>query len=94
MIYLSSKHKKKPLTRNTEEGTFFGNYQEKILNSKNEEHLPKILRKKRKKIVQGGAEMIGGEIQRFLRDEGFMTTTVGVGDDSVDARKVEHAVRP
>ena len=46
-----------------------------ILNSKNEWHQPKIIRTT---VVQSGAEMIGGEVQRFPRDGGSRTTTAAV----------------
>ena len=54
------KSDKKPVTRNIEEGPFIINYQVKILNSKKECHQPKF---KRTTVVQGGAELIGGEVQ-------------------------------
>ena len=50
------------MTRNVEEGIFIINYQDKILNSKNEWHQPKIITTT---VVQGGAEMLGGEFQIF-----------------------------
>ena len=83
---------KKPMTRNIEEGTFIISYQGKILNPKNEWHQPKIIRTT---VVQGGAEMIGGEVQIFQRDGGSRTTAGGAGgvDDGVIARSVDQSVR-
>ena len=54
---------KKPLTRIIEEGTFIINYQGDVLDSKNKRHQPKIIRTT---ITQGGAEMAGGAVRRFL----------------------------
>jgi hypothetical protein len=68
----------KPLTRNIEEGTFIVNYEGEILNSKNEWHQPKIIRTT---VVQGGAEMVGGEPRMFQRD-GSSRTEPG-GNESV-----------
>ena len=79
---------KKPLTRNREEGTFIVNYEGEILNSKNEWHQPKIIGTT---VVQGGAEMIGGEVQRFPRDGGSRTTPAAVGDESVIVTSVQQA---
>ena len=62
------------------------NYEGEILNSKNEWHQPKIIRTT---VIQGGAEMIGGEVQRFPRDVGSRTTPAAVGDGSVIVTSVE-----
>ena len=45
--------------------------------------------------MQGGAEMIGGEVQRFARAGGSRTTTGGAGvvDDSVIAQSVDQSER-
>ena len=53
---------RKPLTRTIEEGTFIVNFNGEVLNSKNEWHQPKIIRTT---IIQGGAEMAGGQVRRF-----------------------------
>ena len=83
----------KPLTRNIEEGTFIVNYQGEILNSKNEWHQPKIIRTT---VIQGGAEMVGGQVQRFQRDGGSRTRIGGadVGGEAMIVRSVEPAVGP
>ena len=52
---------RKPLTRIIEKGTFIVNHEGEVLNSKNEWHQPKIIRTT---ILQGGAEMVGGEMRR------------------------------
>ena len=51
--------------------------------------LPEGMVKIRTTVVQGGAEMIGGEVQRFPRDGGSRTTTAAVGDESVIVTSVE-----
>ena len=77
---------KKPLTRNIEEGTFIVNYNGEILNSKNEWHQPKIIRTT---IVQGGAEVIGGDIRHYQRDGGSQNAQSGVADDGVTVTSVD-----
>ena len=67
---------RKPLTRNIEEGTFIVNYEGEILNSKNEWNQPKIIRTT---VVQGGAEMIGGEVHVFPRAGGSRTRPAAAG---------------
>ena len=52
----------KPLTRQTEEGTFMVNVKGELLNSKTEWHQPKIIRTT---IHTGGAEMAGGRVLPF-----------------------------
>ena len=49
----------KPMTRQTEEGTFMININGELLNSKTEWHQPKIIRTT---IHTGGAELAGGRI--------------------------------
>ena len=46
--------------------------------------------------MQGGAEMIGGEVQIFQRDGGSRATAGGGGvvDDGVIVRSVDQSVRP
>ena len=56
---------KKPITRQTEEGTFMVNIKEELLNSKTEWHQPKIVRTT---IHTGGAELAGGRIVSFPVD--------------------------
>ena len=83
----------KPLTRNIEEGTFIVNYQGEILDSKNKWHQTKIIRTT---VIQGGAEMVGGQVQRFQRDGGSRTRIGGadVGGEAMIVRSVEPAVGP
>ena len=62
------------------------------LNSKNKWHRQKIIRTT---VVQGGAEMIGGEVQIFQRDGGSRATVEGGGvvDDGVIERSVDQSVK-
>ena len=76
------------MTRNIEEGTFIVNYEGEILNSKNEWHQPKIIRTT---VVQGGAEMVGGEPRMFQRD-GSSRTEPG-GNESVRTVDVDLRTR-
>ena len=55
----------KPMTRQTEEGTFMINVEGELLNSKTEWHQPKLIRTT---IHTGGAEMAGGRVQSFPLD--------------------------
>ena len=52
----------KPITRQTEEGTFMVNIEGNLLNSKTEWHQPKIIRTT---IHTGGAELAGGRVVSF-----------------------------
>ena len=52
----------KPMTRQTEEGTFMINVKGELLNSKTEWHQPKLIRTT---IHTGGAELAGGRIVSF-----------------------------
>ena len=52
------------------------NYEGEILNSKNEWNQPKIIRTT---VVQGGAEMIGGEVHVFPRAGGSRTRPAAAG---------------
>ena len=63
------------------------------MNSKNEWHQPKIIRTT---VIQGGAEMVGGQVQRFQRDGGSRTRMGGadVGGEAMIVRSVEPAVGP
>ena len=56
---------KKPITRQTEEGTFMVNIKEELLNSKTEWHQPKIVRTTIHTCV---AELTGGRIVSFPVD--------------------------
>ena len=74
------------MTRNIEEGAFMINYQGEIL--KNEWHQPEMIRTT---VVQGGVQMIGGEVQIFQKDGGSRATAGGGGvvDDGVIERSVD-----
>ena len=58
---------KKVLNRSIEEGTFMINHDGEVLNSKTEWNQQRIIRTT---IVQGGAEMVGGQVLPFQRDGG------------------------
>ena len=55
----------KPMTRQTEEGTFMINTVGELLNSKTEWHQPKIVRTT---IHTGGAELAGGRVLPYPQD--------------------------
>ena len=57
----------KPMTRQTEEGTFMINVKGELLNSKTEWHQPKWIRTT---IYTGGAELAGGRIVCLPLDGG------------------------
>ena len=57
----------KPMTRQTEEGTFMINVKGELLNSKTEWHQPKLIRTT---IYTGGAELAGGRIVSLPLDGG------------------------
>ena len=74
----------KPITRQTEEGTFMVNIKGNLLNSKTEWHQPKIVRTT---IHTGGAELAGGRIISYPQDG--IKTTQGLGSPRLKAQWME-----
>ena len=70
----------KPITRQTEEGTFMVNIKGNLLNSKTEWHQPKIVRTT---IHTGGAELAGGRILSYPKDGSQTTQRTGISTPPV-----------
>ena len=70
----------KPITRQTEEGTFMLNIKGKLLNSKTEWHQPKIVSTT---IHTGGAELAGGRIISYPQDGSQTTQRTGISTPPV-----------
>ena len=90
---------KKPMTRQTEEGTFMINTDGELLNSKTEWHQPKIVRTT---IYTGGAELAGGRVLSCpqagsQRPQGngvpIQPGPVAGGQDSTSSEPVQQALR-